>query len=117
MNVVRSLFRGREEIPPELREVIDRVKAQGHNSSGWTIEVLRILLGPSPDPSHLGRLRGYEITDVIRHGGMGVVLRGHDAARGRWAAVKLPALELVSDPKALRRFLREARTLAPTGSS
>ncbi len=69
---------------------------------------------PRPDaaPSDwIGRQLGkYTITGVLGVGGMGVVLRGHDATLERDVAIKLLPQELSEDPVALNRFLTEAKS-------
>lgn len=58
------------------------------------------------------RLRQFELRSVIGAGGMGTVYRAFDTVLERWVAVKLMKKELVNDPKALKRFYREARACA-----
>jgi serine/threonine protein kinase/WD40 repeat protein len=69
-------------------------------------------LSPSEDPEHLGRLGAYEITEVVGHGGMGIVLKAHDTKLNRVVAVKVLAPELAANATARKRFLREARAVA-----
>ena len=69
-------------------------------------------LVPSKDPNSLGRLGPYEISEVIGRGGMGVVLKGHDARLNRVVAINVLSSALASDPMARKRFLREARAVA-----
>lgn len=67
---------------------------------------------PEEDPSiWIGRQLGkYRITEVLGVGGMGVVLRGHDATLERDVAIKILPQELSDDSVALNRFLTEARS-------
>jgi urea transport system substrate-binding protein len=71
--------------------------------------------GPSP-PREPGRVRvgeplgRYMITAVLGQGGMGTVLRGHDAGIERDVAVKVLANYLADDPTSLARFTAEARS-------
>ncbi len=67
---------------------------------------------PSKESGNLGRLGPYEITEVIGQGGMGVVLKGHDAGLNRFVAIKVPCSALASNAIARKRFLREARAAA-----
>jgi urea transport system substrate-binding protein len=56
------------------------------------------------------RLGKYEITKLLGAGGMGVVLKGHDASIERDVAIKVLPSELSANPKVLDRFLAEARS-------
>jgi formylglycine-generating enzyme required for sulfatase activity len=58
------------------------------------------------------RLGPYEIAAPLGRGGMGVVFVAHDTRLGRDVAVKLLTPALAGDPRALRRFEREARAVA-----
>ncbi len=59
----------------------------------------------------LGRKLGkYEIKGVLGVGGMGVVLKGHDASIERDVAIKVLPVEFSSDLVALNRFLAEAKS-------
>ena len=78
------------------------------------IKVLRIAdyFDPTDDPRMLGRFGGYEIVGIIGFGGMGVVLKGFEAALDRYVAIKLLAPHLASSGAARARFAREARAAA-----
>jgi serine/threonine protein kinase len=69
-------------------------------------------LHPTDDPHMLGRLGPYEIAGVVGAGGMGVVLKGFDAALDRYVAIKVLAPHLAVSGAARRRFAREARAAA-----
>jgi uncharacterized protein (TIGR03067 family) len=69
-------------------------------------------LEPTDDPSHLGRLGGYDITQVIGRGGMGVVLKGFDSDLKRYVAIKVLAPHLAHSSLARKRFAREAQAAA-----
>jgi Tol biopolymer transport system component len=58
------------------------------------------------------RLGPYEITAAIGAGGMGEVYRARDMHLGREVAIKVLPEEFAQDENRLRRFEREARTLA-----
>ncbi len=76
-------------------------------------ENLRLdFLSPSDDPARLGRLGPYEILKVIGRGGMGIVLKGFDAALNRHVAIKVLAPQWMHSGAARLRFAREARAAA-----
>ncbi len=69
-------------------------------------------LTSSDEPGSLGRLGTYEVTEVLGHGGFGVVLKAFDPALGRAVAIKVLAPQLASSAAARGRFAREARAAA-----
>jgi len=78
---------------------------------GLSFSLLR-LLGPSDDPSVVGKIGPFEVTEVIGSGGMGMVLKALDPALDRHVAIKILAPHLASSATARRRFAREARAAA-----
>ncbi len=69
-------------------------------------------LEPSEDPTALGRLGEYEISEVIGRGGMGIVLKGFQKELHRHVAVKVLSPHLASSGAARKRFAREAQATA-----
>src|SRR6478672_6649489 len=63
-------------------------------------------------PAAGGLLGGYRILGPLGAGGMGQVFRARDTELERDVALKLLHPRLTSQPRALRRFRREARLLA-----
>jgi len=61
---------------------------------------------------HGQRIGHYEILRELGRGGMGVVYLGRDTRLDRDVAIKALPFDLASDPVALGRFEREAKTLA-----
>ncbi len=57
-------------------------------------------------------LGGFEIVERLGTGGMGSVYKAHDAALDRFVAIKILAAALETDPVCVKRFLREARSIA-----
>ena len=63
-----------------------------------------------PPESWIGTTLGrYEIVGVLGQGGMGLALKARDPMIDREVAIKLLSDELAADPKAVQRFLAEAR--------
>jgi WD40 repeat protein len=63
-------------------------------------------------PGALGRLKHYEILEIVGRGGFGTVLRAFDDRLRRVVAIKVLAPELAANGTARQRFLREARAAA-----
>jgi eukaryotic-like serine/threonine-protein kinase len=82
---------------------------QRHAAQG---EIDLSFLEPSTAPGSLGRLRHYEIHEVIGRGGCGIVLKAFDEKLHRIVAIKVMAPELAATSPARKRFLREARATA-----
>jgi tRNA A-37 threonylcarbamoyl transferase component Bud32 len=74
----------------------------------FTVEYLE----PTDEPNVLGRLGGYDVVEVIGHGGMSVVLKGFDRELKRYVAIKVLAPHLAQSSLAKKRFAREAQAAA-----
>jgi serine/threonine protein kinase len=105
------------ETSPELGRALDDLYAlvrSGASAPGAASDggVALDFLDPPLQPEHVGRLGRYEVTAVVGHGGMGVVLRAFDATLRRTVALKVIAPRLASNPTARKRLLREAQAAA-----
>ena len=69
-------------------------------------------LAPAETPGLLGRLGGYEVSEIIGRGGTGIVMKAFDPALQRFVAVKALAAHLATNAAARRRFAREAQAAA-----
>jgi serine/threonine protein kinase len=66
-----------------------------------------------PTPAELAaHFPNLEVTELLGHGGMGVVYKGRQPLLDRLVAIKLIRPDLQADDSFRERFLREARTLA-----
>lgn len=66
-----------------------------------------------PTPQELSaRIPNLEVTDLLGHGGMGVVYKGRHPLLDRLVAIKVLRPDVQTDDDFQARFLREARTLA-----
>src|SRR5918996_5260765 len=65
----------------------------------------------STDPLVGGRIREYEILDVIGKGGMGAVYRARHIYLEEERAIKVIHSNLADDPRFIERFIREAKIL------
>ncbi len=81
---------------------------EGHDD---TADVLA-LLAPAEKPGQLGKLKQYEVLEVVGKGAMGVVVKAFDPKLHRVVAIKLMARHLAANPPARRRFEREAKAVA-----
>jgi serine/threonine protein kinase len=70
------------------------------------VDIVQTLLHPTD------AIPGYEILDVIGHGGMGVVYRARQQNLGRLVALKTMLVSQLANPSAAARFEQEAVTIA-----
>src|SRR5690348_9826270 len=94
----------------ELRREAESLLA--YNAESSFLESPVLALG-TPKPFSLSpgaRLGPYTVVEPLGRGGMGEVFRAEDERLGRPVAVKLLPQLSRTDPEALRRFQREART-------
>ncbi len=69
-------------------------------------------LEPATRPDSLGRLRHFEVMEVLGQGGFGIVFRALDESLQRVVAIKVLSPQLATTSPARKRFLREARASA-----
>ena len=106
-----QVMRGSPDPAPAATEgLLPRHQSNSNNEPD--IDLPFGLLEPSDNSAILGRLGVYEIVEVIGRGGMGVVLKGFDAALNRHVAIKVLAPHLASSGAARQRFAREAQAAA-----
>jgi serine/threonine protein kinase len=59
--------------------------------------------------SELSGRAGYQLSEEIGRGAMGIVFRAKDTVLGRELAIKIPRTELAYDTESVRRFVEEAQ--------
>jgi hypothetical protein len=103
--------------PEALRKAILALKAgsptqEARGDADWGEELLLGALAPSANPTHLGRLGPYEVTEVIGRGAFGVVFKAFDPVLHRFVALKVLSPHMASSVPARKRFAREGRAAA-----
>ncbi len=73
---------------------------------------LTALLGPTDDPTMLGRIGSYEVIGLLGYGGMGAVFKAHDPGLNRFVAIKILFPHLALSGAARARFRREGQAAA-----
>ncbi len=70
------------------------------------------LLGPTDDPTKLGKLGPYEVVGLVGTGSTGIVFKAFDASLHRFVAIKMLAPGYSGQGAARARFEREGRAVA-----
>lgn len=107
----------------KLAETMSRMKASESAAEGFAArnderikrsaeDIAREFLSPSNQPGSLGKLGGYEVSEIVGYGGFGVVFKAFDAGLHRVVAVKVLASHLAHHSVARKRFIREAQAAA-----
>ncbi len=91
------------------------IKEEERSPEGETemlLKQLKQMLGPTDEPSMLGRISGYEVVGLLGRGGMGAVFKAFDRSLNRYVAIKLLLPHVVASGAARTRFAREAQAAA-----
>lgn len=73
---------------------------------------LKQWIGPTDDPTKLGRIGAYEVVGIVGVGGAGIVLKAFDGRLNRFVAIKTLLPGLAHSAVARRRFERESQAVA-----
>ncbi len=103
------------ECADEIREVlpamalIENIAVADESVASESTEAGQSSPGNLPVPEQFG---DYRVIREIGHGGMGLVYEAEQLSLGRHVALKILPLQMVHDPRQLKRFEREARAAA-----
>lgn len=94
-------------------DLLDRVRRLDDRTSTPVVGKAETLRVDDPSAPRLPRSIGrFQIERELGRGGLGVVLLGKDPQAGRYVAIKIPRVEMISGGELERRFLREAEAAA-----
>jgi eukaryotic-like serine/threonine-protein kinase len=106
----RPAFLGRAcSSDPVLRQEVESLLSSSDEARSSFLRSSAVRVTTLPRGTKLGE---YEVQTLLGSGGMGQVYRARDLRLGRNVAIKVLPSFLASDPDRLRRFEREARTVA-----
>ncbi len=97
----------RDQATADVCESADKKQA-----TSFELGQIQALLGPTDDPSMLGRIGSYEVVGLLGRGGMGAVFKAFDRSLNRYVAIKLLLPHIVASGAARARFAREAQAAA-----
>jgi serine/threonine protein kinase len=97
--------------PPETMSRTNE-QQQAEAQADLLLAQVRPWLGPTDDPTKLGRVGPYEVLGIVGAGGAGIVLKAFDGRLNRLFALKVLLPSLTHHAAARRRFEREARAAA-----
>jgi serine/threonine protein kinase/formylglycine-generating enzyme required for sulfatase activity len=104
--------------PPTLDPALKQVMSDALSGETQAAEVRTggdealAFLAPPREPGHLGRLKHYEVLELVGQGGFGLVFKAFDEKLQRVVAIKVLAPELAASATARKRFVREAQAAA-----
>lgn len=95
-------------------DTLDQIQSKGSelSVSENLLTYLEQWMGPTDDPTKMGRIGGFEVVGIIGVGGAGVVLKAFDPRLNRFVAVKTLLPGLTDNVVARKRFERESQSVA-----